>query len=93
MSTLPSQFFRHIDGGYYRFITLATSAESLTEQVVYEHVWPFEVSLWVRDRNEFESRFVPVSKGEVEQAKAADRTAAQSTVSATKLARRLQRAG
>lgn len=90
---MSDTFFRHLDGGLYRFVAHARSADTTGELVVYEHLWPFEPGLWVRDRAEFEARFFPVAAGEVEAARQGDRAAAQAAVTAAKAARRAARAG
>lgn len=85
--------YRHMDGGLYRFVAHAMSADTDREVVVYEHLWPFEPGLWVRDRQEFEARFSPVSSEVVEAAQRGDREAAQAMVNAAKAARRALKAG
>lgn len=85
---MSEQYYRHIDGGLYRFVAYARSADTTLEVVVYEHLWPFERGLWVRDRTEFEVGFAPVEPVIVERAMQRDRTAAQAQVNAAKAARR-----
>ncbi|QNM98006.1 DUF1653 domain-containing protein [Chitinimonas koreensis] len=90
---MSESFFRHTDGGFYRFVAHARSADTAGEVVVYEHLWPFEPGLWVRDRAEFEARFAPIDAAAVEAARAGDRAAAQAAVTAAKAARRAAKAG
>lgn len=85
---MPEQFFRHTDGGLYRFVAYARSADTTGPVVVYEHLWPFEAGLWVRDREEFEARFSPIDGAAIELALTGDRQAAQAAVNAAKAARR-----
>jgi hypothetical protein len=85
---MAEQYFRHLDGGLYRFISHARSADTEGDVVVYEHLWPFDRSLWVRDRAQFETRFAPVDEVTVKRAMKQDREAAQSAVQAAKAARR-----
>ncbi|GLR13634.1 DUF1653 domain-containing protein [Chitinimonas viridis] len=85
--------YRHTDGGLYRFVAHARSADTTGDVVVYEHLWPFEQGLWVRDRQEFESRFTPISATEVTTAMQGDRAAAQAAVDEAKAKRRAAKAG
>jgi hypothetical protein len=85
---MNSPYFRHVDGGLYRFVAYARSAENARDVVVYEHLWPFDAGLWVRERKEFEARFAPVDEPAVRQALAGDQAAAQQQVTAAKAARR-----
>ncbi len=85
---MPEQYYRHLDGGLYRFVSLARSADTAKDVVVYEHLWPFERGLWVRDRAEFETRFVPIDAAEVESAMQQDQAHAQLAVNTAKAARR-----
>ncbi len=84
-------YFRHIDGGLYRFIYHARDADTAGPVVVYEHLWPFEAGIWVRRADEFFARFSPVSPEFVEQALAGDREQAQQAVSSAKALRRAER--
>ena len=88
---MTEKYFRHLDGGLYRFVAHARSADSEGEVVVYEHLWPFDQSLWVRNRAEFEARFTPVDEVTVKRAMKQDRTQAQELVNAAKVARRAKR--
>jgi hypothetical protein len=85
---MTEQHFRHIDGGLYRFIANARSADDAGDVVVYEHLWPFEQGLWVRKRSEFESRFSPTDEITVKRAMKEDRVKAQERVNAAKALRR-----
>jgi hypothetical protein len=85
------QYFKHTDGGLYRFVAHARSADSAKEVVVYEHLWPFDPGLWVRDRQEFEDRFLSIALEIVQQEMRLDRAHAQATVTAAKAARRAKR--
>jgi hypothetical protein len=90
---MSEQYFRHRDGGLYRFVAVARSADTTAEVVVYEHLWPFERGLWVRDRIEFESRFQPIAAAQVEAVLKQDQPAAQLQVNAAKAARRAAKQG
>lgn len=85
-----SEYFRHVDGGYYRREGVAKSSEDLSAWVVYEHVWPFERGMWIRPQAEWFSRFTPVSEAEVVVALGGVREQAQAAVARAKAARRLQ---
>jgi hypothetical protein len=87
-SKITIQYFRHLDGGIYRFVEYARSADTDGDVVIYEHLWPFEQSLWVRNRADFESRFTPVDEVTVKRAFKQERVAAQAQVNAAKAARR-----
>jgi hypothetical protein len=85
---MTEQYFRHIDGGLYRFVANARSADDAGDVVVYEHLWPFEQGLWVRKRSEFEARFSSVDEITVKRAMKEDRAEAQVHVNAAKALRR-----
>lgn len=85
---MSEQYFRHVDGGLYRFVSHARSADTDGEVVVYEHLWPFNQSLWVRNRPDFEARFTPTDEMTVKRAMKQDRNEAQAQVNAAKAARR-----
>ncbi|MFC4159274.1 DUF1653 domain-containing protein [Chitinimonas lacunae] len=89
MST--ARYFRHTDGGLYRFIADARHSEDQSAVVVYEHLWPFTPGVWVRPAQEFHDRFTPISEAEVLAAQQGDRLAAQEAVNQAKAARRAAR--
>ena len=88
---MTEKYFRHIDGGLYRFVAHARSADDESDVVVYEHLWPFDQSVWVRNRAEFESRFAPTDELTVKRAMKQDRTEAQARVNAAKTERRAKK--
>lgn len=53
---LKQQFhlYRHKKGGVYRKIGEGRHADDGSAVVIYEHLWPHERGLWVRDKAEFE---------------------------------------
>jgi len=85
---MAEQYFRHIDGGLYRFVAYARSADYAGDVVVYEHLWPFEPGLWVRKRSEFDARFSAIDEITVRRATKLDRAKAQEQVNAAKALRR-----
>jgi hypothetical protein len=85
---VSEHYFRHLDGGLYRFVAYARSADDDNEVVVYEHIWPFTQSLWVRNRAEFEARFTPTDEMAIKRAMKQDRVEAQAQVTAAKAARK-----
>ena len=88
---MSEQYFRHLDGGLYRFVAHARSADTTADVVVYEHLWPFEQSLWVRDRKEFEERFTSIDEATLHQALNRNRTEAQAEVTSAKASRRARK--
>jgi hypothetical protein len=85
---MTEQYFQHIDGGLYRFVAYARSADDAGDVVVYEHLWPFDAGLWVRKRSEFEARFSPIGEITVKHAASQNRAEAQERVNAAKALRR-----
>ena len=85
---MSEKYFRHVDGGLYRFVAYARSADDTGELVVYEHLWPFEQGLWVRRRAEFERRFAPTDEMTVKRSMKQDRSEAQAQVNKAKAERR-----
>jgi hypothetical protein len=85
---MTEKYFRHLDGGLYRFVAHARSADSDGEVVIYEHLWPFDQSLWVRNRAEFEARFTAVDEVTIKRSMREDRTQARDRVNLAKAARR-----
>ncbi|WP_159674945.1 DUF1653 domain-containing protein [Andreprevotia sp. IGB-42] len=84
------QHFRHMDGGFYRFIAEARHSEDLSPMIVYQHLWPFDPGVWVRPAGEWAGRFTPVEENVVIRGMQGDRTAAQAAV---EIARNTRRAG
>jgi hypothetical protein len=89
---MAEQFFQHLDGGLYRFIAYARSADADGAEVaVYEHLWPFAPGLWVRNRADFEARFKAIDEIAVKRAMKQDRDEAQAQVNKAKAARRAKK--
>lgn len=55
-----AQVFMHTDGGLYEFMHDAQSSVDQSPVVVYRHLWPFEPSIWVRPKHEWNERFRPI---------------------------------
>ncbi|PHV09846.1 DUF1653 domain-containing protein [Chitinimonas sp. BJB300] len=89
---MSDRYYRHMDGGLYRFVADAMSADTGNPVIVYEHLWPFIAGLWVRDREEFLARFQPIDANEVTTAQQGDRTIAQAAVNNAKAIRRAAKA-
>jgi hypothetical protein len=85
---MTEKYYRHLDGGLYRFVAYARSADVDGEVVIYEHLWPFDQSLWVRNRPDFEARFISADEVTVKRAMKQERAPAQALVNAAKAARR-----
>lgn len=47
------QVFRHKKGGIYIIMAIGTSTETGREVVIYRHLAPHSVGVWVRDMEEF----------------------------------------
>lgn len=90
---MTARYFRHTDGGLYRFVADARHSEDQSAVVVYEHLWPFTPGVWVRPAQEFQERFAPIEEAFVQAAMQGDRTAAQEAVNSAKAARRAARGG
>lgn len=83
-----SAYYRHVDGGLYRFITEAHHSDDASEMIVYEHLWPFTPSIWVRPVHEFQNRFQPINESEVKAAMLTNQKTAQEAVNQAKAQRR-----
>lgn len=81
-------WFRHTDGGLYRFEGTARDSRDGGLLYLYTHVWPFPVQFWVRPADEWASRFTQISGSEVAAAMEGDGAAAQERVREAKRARR-----
>lgn len=82
------QLFRHTDGGYYRYLMAAYSSADQSEKIIYEHLWPFEPSIWERPVAEFSARFCPVTAEDLKVAMQRDRTTVQEEIAQAKKQRR-----
>lgn len=77
-------YYRHTDGGLYRFAKLVWLASDGSRAIEYDHVWPFEEKAWIRVESEWEGRFAPIPVEEVELARAGDRLEAQARITAAR---------
>lgn len=86
----PGQLFRHVDGGFYRFVALGRHTDDRSLVVVYEHVWPFEAGLhYVRPAKEWiPERFAPATEQSLQEAMRVEQGQAQAEVTVAKAARR-----
>lgn len=84
----PSRYYRHQDGGLYRSICVARHADDGSEVVVYEHLWPFEPGVWVRNKEAFLQRFRETSEAACREAMQQDQEQARQAVQQAKAARR-----
>jgi hypothetical protein len=84
------QLVRHTDGGIYRFVGLSQSTEDQSLWHLYDHVWPFDASLipWSRPSEQWGSRFVTISEGDLTEAMKQDRIRAQEAIQKAKAERR-----
>jgi hypothetical protein len=55
-NVLKQQFalYRHKKGGVYRKLYEGRHADDGSAVVIYEHLWPHERGIWVRNKAEFE---------------------------------------
>lgn len=83
-----TNYYRHVDGGIYRLLHCARHADDTSEVIVYEHLWPFEPGVWVRNAEEFRMRFFSISAEECRQIMSEERAAYQALVLAAKAHRR-----
>lgn len=86
----PGEVFLHRYGGIYIVATVATRTTDLTEEVVYQHWWPFENKTWLRPIGEWTpERFTPLTVDEA--AEIMDREtveAARARITAAKAAKK-----
>lgn len=83
-----THYYRHVDGGLYRLLHRARHADDTSEVIVYEHLWPFEPGVWVRNAEEFRMRFFPIGAEECRQIMTRERAEYQAQVLAAKAQRR-----
>lgn len=90
----PDALVRHIDGGLYRFMTVARHTDDTTPLYIYEHLWPFErQEPWARPADQWAGRFAPITAEELHAAMTGNRAEAQATIAAAKAARRAKQQG
>lgn len=83
------KYFRHQDGGIYRYIGLGTHTLDLADTVAYYHIWPFEQKMWFRNQDEWnEPRFVEISLEDVFNEMKKDKAESQKAVAAAKVLRK-----
>lgn len=83
------QIFRHVDGGYYEFLSMARHTDTTEAHYIYVHLWPFIGDApWARPASEWDARFKQVSREELALAKQGNREEAQRHVVEAKAARR-----
>jgi len=81
-------YYRHVDGGIYRFLTEAIHTDGLESHAVYEHLWPFEPGPYVRPMGQWRQRFTLISEAQAFELMQGNREAAQQAVSEHKASRR-----
>jgi hypothetical protein len=89
---MSDAYYQHMDGGVYRFISHAKSAEDGEVLAVYEHLYPFEKSIWVRDSNQFFLRFAPITVDDVMEILKKDKLEFQGEIETNKRQRRAREA-
>lgn len=84
-----SAFLQHRDGGIYQQLYVAKNTVDSSSVVVYQHIWPFEQSIWVRPYEEFwDGRFVPISANVALDATTGDKLLAQAAINKAKAIRK-----
>lgn len=82
-------FYRHQDGGIYRYLHSAKSSEDQGVLYIYEHLWPFDAGqVWARPAHEWAARFTRIRYTDLLKATLEDREQAQQAVREAKAARR-----
>lgn len=62
---LNSTYYQHQYGGIYKFDDSGRSTIDSSVVVIYQHIYPFDVSVWVRPHSEFtDGRFRELSIAE-----------------------------
>ena len=82
--------FKAADGSLRYCFRQPSALPSRGALMIYQHLWPFEQSLWGRPAAQFAERFAPISSERAAEAMAGDRQAAQATISQTRSRRRHQ---
>jgi len=81
-------YYRHVDGGIYRFFTEATHTDGLESHAVYEHLWPFEPGPYIRPISQWHKRFSAISEAQAMSLMQGNREDAQQAVTVCKAKRR-----
>lgn len=82
-------YVQHRDGGLYRVKAHGKSTVDGSEVVIYEHIYPFEQSIWVRPMAEWTvDRFKPVSLDERYKIEGIARATLQAQITEAKRARK-----
>lgn len=81
-------YYRHVDGGIYRFFGFAEHSEGQGPHAVYEHVWPYDLFPCVRPADLWRKNFKPITDAEALAAMQGNREEARAAVAAAKAARR-----
>ena len=87
---LEQQYYKHQDGGLYFVLKIGKSTVDQSEHVVYVHVFPFEMEVWIRPLEEWtHKRFTILDHVETTKMLKQNREATILEISASKSLRRL----
>ena len=79
------KYFVHRYGGLYFALYKGTDTRDLTPVVVYRHVYPFDVAIWVRPEAEWsDGRFKCISTAEAHEIMNGDREALKRAITEKK---------
>lgn len=60
--------YLHVDGGVYKVLSIGVSTVDQTQQVTYQHLYPFKQQVWVRPLDEWvDTRFTELTQSEYEE--------------------------
>ena len=80
-----SQFYQHRYGGLYEVLSTSKHTETGEDLVIYEHIYPFESSIWARPASMWTpDRFRPITEDELRLLLTKDRLQFQAEIQAAK---------
>lgn len=88
MSHIVDKYYVHRDGGLYFALYHAVDSRDQAKLIVYRHVYPFEVAIWVRPEAEWTERFKELTTAQAHQILELDRDALKTFIINSKKARK-----
>lgn len=88
MTHIIDKYYVHRDGGLYFALYKATDTRDQTPLIVYRHVYPFEVAIWVRPESEWNERFKGLTTAQAHEVMSLDRDALKTFITDRKKARK-----